>query len=54
MRIDRARELGCEAVFTETGELRPDRPSSSYRNILRSGFAELYVVPNWLSPPETG
>jgi GNAT superfamily N-acetyltransferase len=49
-RIRRARELGCDAVFTETGKLLPDRPSVSYRNILRSGFKELYVVPNWLSP----
>lgn len=49
-RIERARELGCDAVFTETGEQVPDRPSASYRNIVRSGFEELYVVPNWLSP----
>ena len=49
-RIDRARELGCDAVFTETGEVLPDRPSASYRNIVRAGFEELYVVPNWLSP----
>ena len=49
-RIRRARELGCDAVFTETGEQLPDRPSASYRNILRAGFEELYVVPNWLSP----
>ena len=38
------------AVFTETGEQLPDRPSSSYRNIVRAGFEELYVLPNWLSP----
>jgi GNAT superfamily N-acetyltransferase len=50
IRIRRARELGCDAVFTETGALLPDRPSASYRNILRAGFEELYVVPNWLSP----
>ena len=49
-RIRRARELGCDAVYTETGELVPDRPSASYRNILRFGFEELYVLPNWLSP----
>ena len=49
-RIERARELGCDTVFTETGEQLPDRPSASYRNIVRSGFEELYVVPNWLSP----
>jgi GNAT superfamily N-acetyltransferase len=52
-RIERARELGCDAVYTETGEQRPDRPSASYRNIVRSGFEELYVLPNWLSPPPT-
>jgi len=50
-RIARARELGCARVYTETGELRPDRPDGSYRNIVRAGFEELYVVPNWLSPP---
>lgn len=49
-RIRRARELGCARVFTETGERRPDRPSDSYRNILRAGFRELHVVANWLSP----
>jgi GNAT superfamily N-acetyltransferase len=53
IRIERARELGCDAVYTETGEQRPDRPSASYRNIVRSGFEELYVLPNWLSPPPT-
>jgi len=50
IRIRRARELGCDALFTETGALLPDRPSASYRNIVRAGFEELYVVPNWLSP----
>jgi len=48
-RLPRARELGCDAVYTETGELQANRPSASYRNILRAGFEELYVVPNWLS-----
>lgn len=50
IRIERARELGCDTLFTETGSLLPDRPSASYRNILRAGFEELYVVANWLSP----
>jgi len=49
-RIRRARELGCDAVYTETGERVADRPSDSYRNIVRAGFEELYVVPNWISP----
>lgn len=43
-RIDRARELGCRALVTETGERVPGRPSDSYRNILRYGFQERYVV----------
>ena len=47
-RLRRARELGCRWVATETGEQRPDRPSSSYRNIVRAGFTEEFVVANWL------
>jgi GNAT superfamily N-acetyltransferase len=49
-RVRRAGELGCATVTTETGELVPDRPSASYRNIVRAGFQELYVRPNLLSP----
>ena len=49
-RIRHARELGCRAVVTETGEQRADRPSNSYRNILRAGFREEFVVANWLMP----
>ena len=29
------------------------KPSNSYRNILRYGFAEAYLRPNYLSPEET-
>lgn len=47
-RIRRAAELGCDVVATETGERRDDRPSSSYRNILRAGFVEVAVTANWL------
>ncbi|MGL6279226.1 MAG: GNAT family N-acetyltransferase [Gaiella sp.] len=43
-RIERARAHGCARIVTETGEQLPDRPSSSYRNILRAGFEERYVV----------
>ena len=43
-RIERAREAGCRTLVTETGELRDERPSASYRNILRFGFEERYVV----------
>jgi GNAT superfamily N-acetyltransferase len=54
VRIERARELGCDAVFTETGEQVPGRPSASYRNIVRAGFEELHVVRNWLGPDPSG
>lgn len=47
-RIRRAHELGCDVVVTETGEWRPDRPSNSYRNIVRAGFEEVAVTANWL------
>jgi GNAT superfamily N-acetyltransferase len=43
-RIERALEAGCRTLVTETGELRDDRPSASYRNILRYGFEERFVV----------
>ena len=47
-RIERAAELGCSLVVTETGELVDDRPSNSYRNILRAGFEPQYVRPNYV------
>jgi GNAT superfamily N-acetyltransferase len=47
-RIRRAAELGCDVVVTETGERRDDRPSNSYRNILRAGFTEVAVTANWV------
>ena len=47
-RIRRGRELGCDVVVTETGELRDGLPGNSYRNILRAGFVEVAVTENWL------
>jgi GNAT superfamily N-acetyltransferase len=47
-RIERALELGCTTIVTETGERLPDRPSNSYRNILRAGFQERGIVGNRL------
>jgi hypothetical protein len=49
-RIRAAAEAGVRTLVTETGELVADRPSSSYRNILRNGFEVAYVRPNLLSP----
>jgi GNAT superfamily N-acetyltransferase len=50
VRIEHAREAGCDVVVTETGERREDLPSNSYRNILRAGFTEVAVRANWLRP----
>lgn len=46
-RIRDAAEAGCRTLFVETGERVPGRPSASYRNILRAGFEEAYLRPNW-------
>jgi GNAT superfamily N-acetyltransferase len=52
-RIREAIEAGCTALVTETGERIPLKPSNSYRNILRFGFREDYLRPNYLSPDPT-
>lgn len=49
-RIEDARRQGCRTVVTETGELADDRPSSSYRNIVRAGFREAGVRQNYRAP----
>ena len=46
-RICDAAEAGCRTLFVETGERVPDRPSASSRNILKAGFEEAYLRPNW-------
>lgn len=46
-RIDDAIAAGCHTLFVETGERTTDRPSASYRNILKAGFKEAYLRPNW-------
>ena len=46
-RIEDAAAAGCHTLFVETGERVPDRPSGSYRNILKAGFEEAYLRPNW-------
>jgi hypothetical protein len=53
-RITDAIEAECTTIVTETGERIPMKPSNSYRNILRFGFAEAYLRPNYLSPDATG
>jgi len=49
-RILDAAAAGCRTLFVETGERVPDRPSASYRNVLRAGFEEAYLRPNWTRP----
>jgi len=46
-RIVDAAEAGCRTLLVETGERVPDRPSASYRNILKAGFEEAYLRPNY-------
>ena len=49
-RVEDAAAAGCHTLFVETGERVPDRPSASYRNILKAGFEEAYLRPNWKRP----
>ena len=49
-RFRAAADVGLRELATETGERLPDHANSSYRNLLRFGFAEEYVRPNYLSP----
>ena len=49
-RIRAAAEAGCATITTETGVREENRPSRSYRNLLRAGFEEVYERPNWRSP----
>jgi hypothetical protein len=44
------RRHGARVVVTVTGERLPDRPSVSYRNILRAGFEGTYLRQNYMSP----
>ena len=46
-RILDAASAGCRLLFVETGERVPGKPDASYRNILRAGFEEAYLRPNW-------
>jgi GNAT superfamily N-acetyltransferase len=53
-RIVDAAEAGCETLFVETGERAEDRPAGSYRNVLRAGFEEAYLCPNWKPSQRSG
>ena len=46
-RLSLASKLGCERVFTETGEAVKGDPQHSYKNILKAGFQESILRQNW-------
>lgn len=46
-RILDASGAGCRLLFVETGKRVPGKADASYRNILRAGFEEAYLRPNW-------
>lgn len=50
-RVIDAAGAGCHTLLVETGERVPNRPSTSYRNILKAGFEEAYLRPNWQRRP---
>lgn len=47
-RIADAGEMGCQWLVTETDAETPERPSPSYRNMVRSGFKLAYNRPNYV------
>jgi hypothetical protein len=47
-RIVDAAEAGAELLFVETGARIEGQAAGSYRNILRAGFEEAYLRPNWV------
>ena len=49
-RLGEAAARGVRVAVTETGERLPDKPSISYRNIVRAGFEEMYLRQNYMSP----
>lgn len=49
-RVRLALDGGARAIHTCTGEAVPGEPQHSYANILRCGFAEGDLRPNWAPP----
>lgn len=46
-RIQKALDLGCTHMFTETGEAVEGDPQHSYKNILKAGFTESVLRENY-------
>ena len=49
-RIEDGIALGCTWFVTETSEDTPERPNSSFHNMVRSGFLLAYQRPNYMRP----
>lgn len=49
-RLHYAKAMGCERVYTCTGEEVQGDPQHSYNNILRAGFKETYIRANYSLP----
>jgi len=47
-RIRDAAAEGCRMITVETAEQRPDHDAPSYRNMLKMGFKEAYLRPNYI------
>lgn len=52
-RIRDAATQGCRYVLVETAEQTAEKEVPSYRNMLRFGFTEAYVRPNYIFYPQT-
>lgn len=47
-RILEAKQQGCQYIIAETAENKVDHPITSYRNMQRFGFQEMYLRENWI------
>jgi GNAT superfamily N-acetyltransferase len=47
-RITDAATLGCRTVAVETAEETPEKPAPSYRNMVRHGFRQSFLRPNYI------
>lgn len=50
-RIREAVRLGCHWLSVDTGEDTPEKPNSSYHNILKAGFQLAYLRPKYVYNP---
>ena len=46
-RVEKALELGCHSMFSETGEAVAGDPQHSYKNLVRAGFMPIHTRDNF-------